>query len=188
MLFEIRELGAHVWISAFSAKPDDVEQVLRAMQDRSPEISVQLVDLDRVAGSRYLFLAIFNAMKSFRSKQPITRSLGMEILVYVAANRQIGEALKRVGVTADTRRVAALAVGTSKVQVLGSAAALRELLKGQDHDKLVDEWNHERIQNIRSLFEIGDKELKAIVRKNEEMSKAVERLAIERSAMLTIKR
>ncbi len=188
MLFEIKELGQHVWISAFSDRPEDVEQVLRSMQENFPEISVQLVDLDRVAGSRYLFLAIFNALKSFRSKQPITRSLGMEILLYVAANRQIGEALKHVGVTSGTRRVAALAVGSSKDQTLGCAAALRELLKAQDLDMLVDEWNSERIGNVRSFFGIVDKEIKAIARKNEDLSKTVERLAIERSAMLTIKR
>lgn len=188
MLFEITELGQHVWISAFSERPEDVEQVLRSMQKRFPEVSVQLVDLDRVAGSRYLFLATFNALTCFRSKQPITRSLGMEILLYVAANRQIGEALKHVGVTSGTRKVAVLAVGRSRDQILGAAAALRELLKAQDLDTLVDEWNSERIGNVRSLFGIGDKEIKAIARKNEDLSKTVERLAIERSAMLTVKR
>ncbi len=187
MLFEITELAEYVWISAFDSKPE-VERILRAIQEKAPSVSVQLVDLDKVAGSRYLLLASFNALKSFRSKQPIARSLGMEMLLYIAANRQIGEALRRVGVTADTRRVAAVAVGNSKEQVLGAATTLSELLMKETLDALVDEWNPKRIRNVRSLLGIGEKELKATIRKDEAMPKALERLAIERSAMLAIKK
>jgi tRNA threonylcarbamoyladenosine modification (KEOPS) complex Cgi121 subunit len=188
LLFEIKELAEYVWISAFDAKPDNVDQVLRAIQGKLPGVSVQLADLDKVAGSRYLFLATVNALKSFRSKQPIARSRGMEILLYVAANRQIDEALKHVGVTADTRRVAAVAVSNSKDQLLGVAAAIGELLNEENLDELVDEWGPKRMDNVRSIFGIGDKELRATVRKNEDTAKAVERLAIERSAMLTIRK
>ena len=188
MLFEIKELEEYVWISAFDIKPDGIEDVLRSMQEKFPDISVQLVDLDKVAGSRYLLLATFNALKSFRSKQPIARSLSMEILLYVAANRQIDEALKNVGVTAKTRKVAAIIVSKSREQVLNAAGALREILKKEESDQLVDEWDKERIEHVRSALGIGDKEIRATLRKNEDPAKAVERLAIERSAMLTIKK
>ncbi len=187
MLFEIRELAEYVWISAFESKPE-VERILGEMQEKAPSVSVQLVDLDKVAGSHYLLLATFNALKSFRSKQPIARSLGMEMLLYIAANRQIGEALKRVGISGRTRRVAAVAVGKSKDQVLSAAALFSGFFTQQNLDALVDEWTPERIRNVRSLLDIGEKELKATIRKDEAMPKALERLAIERSAMLAIKK
>lgn len=187
MLFDITELSEYVWISAFDAKPD-VEHILRAMQEKAPGVSVQLVDLDKVAGSRYLLLATFNALKSFQSKQPIARTLGMELLLYIAANRQIGEALRRVGVNPDTRRVAAVALGKSRDQVLNAATLLSELVNRENLDALVDEWNPERIRNVRSLLDIRDKELKATIRKEEPTPKALERLAIERSALLAIKK
>lgn len=187
MLYDIKELAEYVWISAFDTKPD-AEQVLEAMQTKSPLVSVQLVDLEKVAGSRYLFLATLNAIKSFQSKQPIAKSLRMEILLYIAANRQIGKALMHVGVTAETKRVAAVGVGNSKNEVLDAAAALSELLRKEELDKLLDEWAPERIEEVRSIFGIGDKELRATIRKNEAKAKAVERLAIERSAMLTIRK
>ena len=86
----------HVWISAFAAKPADFDLVLRKVHDEYPNVSVQFVDLDNVPGSRYLFLATLNALKSFRSKQPISKTLGMEILLYVSASRQIAEAVRKV--------------------------------------------------------------------------------------------
>jgi KEOPS complex subunit Cgi121 len=188
LFFEIKDSADFVWISAFDTKPDGVERVLQSIQGKYPDVSVQLLDLDKVAGSRYLFLATYNALKSFRSKQPIARSLGMEILLYAAGNRQIGEALKNVGIAPETRKVAAIAVGKSRVQVLESAAALRDILKKEESDDLIDRWNQDRIKRVRSVFGIGEKEIKALRHKNENVVKALEHLAIERSAMLAIKK
>ena len=167
MLFEIKDSAEFVWISAFDTKPDDVEGILQTIQRKYPDVSIQLVDLNKVAGSRYLFLATYNAVKSFRSKQPIAHSLGMEILLYVAGNRQISEALKNVGITPETRKVAAIAVGKSSVQVLEFAAAFRDILKKEESDDLVDKWDQDRINRVRSVFGIGDKEIKALHHKNE---------------------
>jgi hypothetical protein len=41
---------------------------------------------------------------------------------------------------------------------------------------------------VLSLLDIGPKELKSILRENEPREQAVERLAIERSALLTVKK
>ena len=188
MLFEIENRAEYVWISAFDTKPEDVELLLRSMQQKFPSVSVQIVDLEKVGGSRYLFLATVNAVKSFHSPHSIARSLNMEILLYVAANRQIGEALKIVGVTAETRNVAAIAEGESKGEVLEAAVAFRELLKIAENDELLDKWDEKRLNHVRSVFRIGDEEIRATLRKSEEVTKAVERLTIERSAMLAIKK
>ncbi len=67
-----------------------------------PNVTVQLFDLDRVAGSRHLLLATINAVKSYDSKRRISRSLGMEILLFVSGTRQISEAVKRVGISPET--------------------------------------------------------------------------------------
>lgn len=188
MFFEISELAEYVWISAFEGGPDDIEQALRVMQEKFRDVSVQLVDLDRVAGSRYLLLATLNASKSFRSRQPITRSLGMEILLYIAASRQIGEALKHVGITAESRRTATVVVGSSRIRVSEAAAALRVFFAKEDVEGLLDKWDDKRIKSVRSNFGICDKELSAILRKHEGSVRAIERLVIERSAMLSVKK
>jgi tRNA threonylcarbamoyladenosine modification (KEOPS) complex Cgi121 subunit len=188
LLFEIKDSAEFVWISAFDTKPDSVEHVLQSIQAKYPDVCIQLVDLDRVAGSRYLFLATYNALKSFRSTQPIARSLGMEILLFAAGNRQIGAALKNVGVSPETRRVAAIAVGKPRAQILESAAALRDIIKKEESDDLLDRWDQNRIKRVRSVFGIEDNEIKALCHKNESSVKVLERLAIERSAMLAIRK
>ena len=178
----------YLWISGFASKPDDFDLTLRGIQEKYPHLSAQFVDLDKVPGSRYLFLATLNALKSFHSRQPISKTLGMEILLFVSANRQITEAIRLVGITSDTKTVAVILVGKTEEEVLGATESLCQTLDQKSNDGLIDHWSAERIQNVLSLFEIGSKELRATLRKNEAKAQAVERLAIERSARLTVRK
>ena len=178
----------HVWISAFETKPDDFDSVLRQVHDKYPNVSVQFVDLDKVPGSRYLFLATLNGLKSFRSKQPISKTLSMEILLYVSASRQIAEAIRLVGMSSETNKIAVLSVGETEDELSGTAAVLNRTLNQTNNDALVEVWSTARIENVLSLFQIGAKEIKATLRKNESKTQAVERLAIERSALLTVRK
>jgi tRNA threonylcarbamoyladenosine modification (KEOPS) complex Cgi121 subunit len=178
----------HIWISGFTSKPDDFDLVLHAVQEKHREVSLQFVDLEKVPGSRYLLLATLNALKSFHSSQPISRTLGMEILLYVSANRQIAEAIQLVGMTSDTGKVAALLVGKSEEEVSGAVELLGQILNQRSNDELIDHWSAERIENVLTIFGIGSKELKATLRKNETKAQAIERLAIERSALLAVRK
>jgi len=184
VIFEVPELSRFVWISAFNARPENVDEFFHKAVDRHPTESLQLVDLDKVPGERYLRLASINALKSFSSKQPIARTLAMELLVYLAGERQIAVALKQVGVSPQTRRVAVIGVGASNDRVSILANSLTELLGQTNDDRLLNEWSEARVQNVRSGFDIGNKELKAVRKKGEPVTMAMERLAIERSAMV----
>lgn len=188
MLFELAEFGRFVWISGFENGLENVDTILRALQESYPNAVLQLVDLDRAAGSRFLLLAIVNALRSFGSKQPISKTLGMEVLLYVSGSRQISEAVKLVGVTPTTKRIAAIVVGTSKEEINGSGELVSRLLNEESCDETVDQWSDERLKNVCAVYDIGPKELQATLRKGEDSAKAVERLAIERSAMLAIKK
>jgi len=187
VIFQVPENQLSAWISAFNSGSQEPEKLFRVIGERCPNVSIQLVDLGMVPGLRYLELATVNAIKSFHSKQPIAKTLSMELLLYISAEKQIARALKRVGVTTETRRVAGVAVGSSRD--VSEAARFLSVTLGQDSDdRLLDEWSRQRIENVRSGFDIGDKELEAIIQPNETETMAVERLAVERSAMLATKK
>jgi len=133
-----------------------------------------------------MLLATFNAVKSFESKRRVSRSLAMEILLFISGTRQITEAIKRVGVTPKTSRTAALCLLPKNTDQTQVTALLEEIFGGKDDDSLLDRWTSLRKSKVIRTFGIGDKELKATLREGEVDAKAIERLAIERSAMLTI--
>jgi tRNA threonylcarbamoyladenosine modification (KEOPS) complex Cgi121 subunit len=182
------EFAANLWVSGFSAKPSDVGAILGAIHAKSPSVAVQLVDLDRVPGSRYTLLAVLNALRSFNSKQPIAKTLSMEILLYMSANKQIEEAIRCTGISRTTRRVMAIVVGNGKDELTLSTQMLEESLGAKSEDEIVDQWSPDRMKKVQSAFNIGPKELNATLREDETKSNAIERLAIERSALLTIRK
>lgn len=184
MIFQISKTGEHVWLSGFDNTPKSIEHLFTSARQNFPTVSVQVVDLERVPGRRYLTLAIVNAVKSFHSKQAIAHSLSMELLLYVSGVRQINDALRRVGMRADTRKVVAIAVDVSVEQTLAAARMLAESIKQESNDELLDDWSPTRIENVRSGFQIGTRELNAVRRKGEAETVTLERLAVERSAML----
>jgi tRNA threonylcarbamoyladenosine modification (KEOPS) complex Cgi121 subunit len=187
LLFSLPEFSACIWISGFTAKPNDLDSVVHAIQEKYPDVSVQFADMMKVPGSRYIFLATLNALKSFHSK-PISKSLGMEILLYIAANRQISEAIRLVGITPTSEKITAILVGKTEQEATRAADLLSGIIGQKGSDILIDSWSNERIRNVRAIFEIGSKELKATLRENETKTQAVERLAMERSALLTIRK
>ena len=186
MKFETRN-GKHVWISAVNAKPQNIDQVFASVAEKHPAVSIQLVDLDKVPGGRYLSLATVNAIQSFQSKHPIGKTLGMELLLYIAGEKQINEAIKRVGITAQTRRVAILAIGEPD-EMQAVTSLLEEMLGRASENQLLDDWTEERTENVRAGFRISAKEIRAIIRKGEPVHAAMERLAIERSALLAARK
>jgi len=188
VIFELPENTLHAWISAFDTRPQKTEELFRTSAERYPDVSIQLVDLDRVPGRRYLKLATVNATKSFHSKQPIAKTLGMELLLYISAEKQIARALKRVGITADTCRIAAVAVSAHRDRVLAAGNLLAVTMGRESDDRPLDDWTQQRIKNVRSGYEIEDKELEAVIQENETETMVIERLAVERSAMLAAKK
>lgn len=112
----------------------------------------------------------------------------MEILLFISANRQINEAIRLVGLTPDTRRTAALLIAGSEDKASGAADLLGRVLKQSSSDALMEDWSAERVKNVLSLYGIGSKELRATIRINEAKEQAIERLAIERSALLAVRK
>ena len=163
----------------------DAASVMGEVYEKFPNAMVQLFDLDRVAGSRHLFLAAYNAEKSFNSKRRITRSLRMEVLLFVSGTRQITEALERVGISEGTTRSAALVIAPSDEAIMSIVNLLIERFNRKDDDGLLDIWTKQRTASVQRIFGIGMKELKATCGSGD-VGRAIEKLAIERSAMLAV--
>ena len=159
---------------------------MKEAQEKLQGTTIQLVDLDKVAGSRHLLLSTFNALSSYNSNRRISRSLAMEILLFVSGTGQITEAIERVGISPKTSRTAAVALVSSDVEAQRVENFLVDAFKKKADDKLLDKWTKQRRASVQGVYRISSKELIAAARENEKIEKAIERLAIERSAMLAI--
>lgn len=145
------------------------------------------MDLDKTIGHRHILLATYNALKSRVLDQMISRSAAIEILLYIAAERQIAQAFERMGVQKDTRRIAVIATGPSEVLSL-IEEYLRSSFNYECRDDLLDEWTKQRAATVLRVFSVTSDEIQTVTRSSNSAQKPIQRLVIERSALLALKR
>src|SRR5206468_13030940 len=80
-----------------NARIVDPEKTLRQLRSASDKAQVQLLKATLVAGPENLGCAARNALHSFRSKNPRSKSLAVEFLLYASCQRQISKAIRVLG-------------------------------------------------------------------------------------------
>jgi len=82
------------------------------------DCSVQIFRADRVFGALHLTVATEHAQRSFEHGRNRSEHLGTEILLYCAAERQIKNAIDRLGVSSETEKMVLMIVGDADPNVL----------------------------------------------------------------------
>src|SRR5438046_10003836 len=112
----IEEIDNHSLLSlAFSnARISDPEQKLKQLRSINNQTQVQLVKSDLIAGPEHLQFAARNALSSFKGPRRKSKSLAMELLLYISCQRQIAKAIKILGVDSTDSRIALVELSESK--------------------------------------------------------------------------
>lgn len=135
-------------------KIEDILQTIFKLE-KQHDSTVQLFRADRIFGKEHLQTATEMATRAWASN-PRTKTLGMEILLYAAAERQISGAIKKLGVQDDTTETAIITVGQiSPEEVLAALNLQRadDVLNAQDKDHSIFQISQEEM-NFASPAEI----------------------------------
>jgi tRNA threonylcarbamoyladenosine modification (KEOPS) complex Cgi121 subunit len=185
LLKYIEEAGKYVELTGFrNVNIKDAEEFVKAAREATPQtVWIQFFDSELVATWQHLYFAVLNALLAFRNKRNISKSVAMETMLYVSAQRQIRKALKFMGVKRDSANVAVVIIGENpdSVNVVLSAVSKRV---GAEPDETVLELTREKTQCIRKAFGIGANELEAVMEKKD-VAQALVNLVIERTALLS---
>jgi tRNA threonylcarbamoyladenosine modification (KEOPS) complex Cgi121 subunit len=152
----------------------DLEAFLSRLGRAAEPAVFQVFDAGIVAGWEHLFFAAVNAVKSFESGSPISRSLGID---------QISRAFEVMGVSEDSERVALLVLSEGPGAVELAYERVAGLLG--DEDDSVLEVSEEKFVSIMEAFGISHAELEAVGGPQEE---ALSRAIVERGALLGLRR
>jgi tRNA threonylcarbamoyladenosine modification (KEOPS) complex Cgi121 subunit len=121
------KLGSISIIGVESVKIEDVNGTLAKMSGIG---SFQLMDASLILNEEHVRFACFEAIRSFESGDNITGSLEMEILVRAACTSQISEAIGRLGVSGETRRVVLVGIGVGEGALDGAVSLLGGKVSG----------------------------------------------------------
>src|SRR5713226_3344461 len=136
----IKEVNSHYLLSlGFSrASIADPEHVLERLRSVHKQAEVQLVKADLIAGPEHLQFAARNAIYSFNGKRRRSKSLAMELLLYLSCQRQIAKAIRLLGVDSRDSRIALVALSESKGGLEELARLSHLIVAGEQDDDLIE--------------------------------------------------
>jgi len=187
MLKTLPEFRKHVIITGFrDAEIVDFKEFLGEIKKKtSPDVTVQFFDAEHVAGWQHLYYAMFNALLSMKQKRAISKSLGMEILLYASAQHQIKRATEIMGVKMKSSEIGVVIVSDKASLARQALSAISEQVKARP-DESVLELQPNKIGIIRKTFGITDEEFNA-TETGRSPHQVITDLIIERMALLTTK-
>ena len=170
-----------------NVKIQDVDKFFADAKAETGNACVQFFNADLIAGQDHLRFAVLNALLAFKNKVNISNSLAMETLLYASAQRQIKDALKLIGVSPKSKRVAVLILAETQSQGAAVLESVSKLLQGKRDDSVV-KFSKEKVDGLIKLFGISTLELEAKTEKKGTEKKALLDLVIEHMALLVTQR
>ncbi len=187
MLTELEGLSWFASTTAFQLNaPVDPESFIRQIRKDWPNLEIQIMDANKVAGHDHLVFASRNAVRALKKSSMISRSLSVEMLLYSSAHRQISKAIESIGLKRHSKTLALMAASSSKEELQRFEEDVSNNVPGLRDDALLEAISDERIREITSLFGITAKEIRAVRRRGETKWDAVKKLVVERVALLAI--
>jgi tRNA threonylcarbamoyladenosine modification (KEOPS) complex Cgi121 subunit len=185
LLKYIEEDEKYVEITGFrNVKIEDAEEFLKAIRkEQQQNTAVQFFNAELVATWQHLYFAALNALTAFRSKRNISKNIAMEVMLYASAQRQIRKAIALVGVKCVSANIAMVIIGETPASVEAVLSAVSKRI-GAEPAETVLELSKGKMQSIRRAFDISEKELKTVMKKNNH-EQALVNLVFERMALLS---
>ncbi|MGQ9469470.1 MAG: KEOPS complex subunit Cgi121 [Nitrososphaerales archaeon] len=90
------------------------EQFLRNLRDKSPNLIIQALDANFVAGFEHLKMILQQSWMAFNRGISYTKKLDLELIVRLACDSQIARALKTLGLKSGKMDIALIAIGEIK--------------------------------------------------------------------------
>jgi len=166
----------------------NVDELFNAMErvEKQLNVVVQAVNPNYIVSVRHVLSAALKALRAFHTGQNICNKIGIELLLYLSGKRQIRDAIKIVGVRGNLDRVLLISIGDSREHAENAIKSLVKLLGKYRLDRLILELNDEKVNLIKMAYGISDIEISAVMRRDLSLRDAIERLVIERGALLDI--
>jgi len=144
-------------------QPTEVIQTLLSVDSKYGTVS-QAFDADRIAGKNHLLHGVALCLLSEERGERFAKDSRLNLLCWVAAERQIEVAIKKVGVSSTTKNLAIVIMGRDENLITSAVEETRKLLVDRDETVLhVSDEKARRIMKVFSLPPIAEKEIEKFV-------------------------
>jgi KEOPS complex subunit Cgi121 len=183
MLMQIEEYGVYAEITGFRGIQIDNTRRIADLtnQEKRRNTTVQFFDAQCIATWKHLYFAVLDALLGFKNNLNISRSLGVEIMLYASAQRQIRKAIDLIGVKPGCLDLAVVIVDENQAAIKRSLSTIIECI-GKALDESVLGLSGTKEREIQRIYGISETEIRAATSVSE--NGAWLNLVIERMALL----
>jgi len=169
-----------IGLAGGNATIENTAEFLRALgaADREEGTISQVFDASKIAGVGHLVHAARLALVASSTGHNFADHLGIELACWVAAERQIAHAFKKVGIHKGKMNLAFIVVGDASRQVRSAVSRIFHDLNVKPDDTVL-ELTRDKVSVLKEVFSISREELKIA---------PVEKLIMERIALLSLAR
>lgn len=187
MITELREYNQFVLIEGLTTdKRVEFRRLMRRLREAAPHSLIQLMDGRGILGYDHAFFAVLNSLNARRNKRMICEDLSLEVIVYASAQRQIKNSVEMLGVKEDSRQLILAAISEDMEEL----KRLKESTSGFEglhfDDSFLSSWNQERLELAKKMFRVSDAEFESICMKEVTAREVMEKLVIEKMALLSV--
>lgn len=163
----------------------DPVKILDALRAANRGAVIQAFDAKCVASVRQIHAAAVAAHLAFKAGTNISKKMEMELLLRLAADTQIGRALDRLGVRADTEEVGLCVLADDRASAARIAEELARAVGGVEVD---DDYlmRGERLAKAAEFYSIEEAEIESVQASSR--AEAILILILERIATLDLRR
>ena len=176
--------NSNLWVTITAAentKVADINNTLSQLDSLNKGIIYQLFDADKITDQNHIYYAAANAYYAIENGRNISNKLEVETLLYASTQNQISKAIKLIGVSPKTKRIAVLAI--SPIENDQATTRIAQYL-GDINDNAL-ELNPQKYEALKQLYEITEK---AIATTGYHKYKALTSLITEKSTLISLRR
>jgi len=184
MPYSYKITGSNLYVTitaATNTEIADINQTLSQLDQQLGEKTYQLFDADKIADQHHLYYAAANAYYAMENGGNISNKLDVETLLYASTQNQISKAIKLIGVSEKTKRIAVVVVSEQE----NDAVAIKIAEYLGDIDDKVLEIDQAKFEALKKLYEITDTAIETV---GCGRYKALTSLITEKSTLISLRR
>jgi len=183
---------------------DDIFNLIEIIQNRHEGVMLQFFNRKLILNYNHIFYACYHTLKTFHLKKNISNKMGIELLLYLAANRQIKKAIEYYGITTQI-----IHQGTIDFCIVSRNNNLdiirKDLLKetsAEEIDLDLAKSSYDKYERIKEYFGINKNQIKTVlesyriliddtrtnIRNIENLYLAIEDLICEKMVLLSLEK
>ena len=184
MPYSYKITGSNLYVTITVATNTEITDINKTLAELDKKVSstvFQLFDADKIADQYHLYYAAANAFYAMENGGNISNKLDVETLLYASTQNQISKAIKLIGVSEKTKRIAVVVI--SEQENDSTATEIADYLGDLDDKAL--EIDQEKFEALKKLYEITDTAIETV---GCDRYKALTSLITEKSTLISLRR